>query len=293
MIQIGMIGLSEGNGHPYSFSAIFNGYDEVGMIESGWPNIHAYLRARDKSDFGIYEAKVTHVWTQDICESHKIANASKIANVVENYIDMIDQVDAVIIGRDDWYTHKELASPFLEAGKFVFIDKPLSLDMDELSYFKPFLDKAQLMTCSGIRYSPELDTLKRDLSEFGRIKLIKGTVVKNWEKYSIHMLEGIFSVIPFEPINIKKNSCLHESFTIETKEGFLVEINCLGDQAPLALRIEFYSETNYYRADCLDAFSAFKRTMQNFILMIQTSHQPILPAHTLNLLNIIAEGSRL
>ena len=288
-----MIGTSEGNGHPYSFSAIFNGYDEDGMIESGWPNIHAYLRARDRSDFGICGAKVTHVWTQDIHESHKIAKASKIANIVENYIDMMEHVDAVIIGRDDWRTHKELASPFLEAGKFVFIDKPLSLNMEELHYFKPFLEKAQLMTCSGIRYSPELDTLKRDFSEFGKIKLIKGTVVKSWEKYSIHMLEGIFSVIPFTPINIKKNNCMHESFTIETKEGFLVEINCLGNQAPLALRIEFYSETNYYRADCLDAFSAFKRTMQNFILMVQTSHQPILPTHTLNLLNIIAEGSRL
>lgn len=293
MIKIGMMGTSEGNGHPYSFSAIFNGYDEEGMLEAGWPNIHSYLKARDKSDFGICGANVTHIWTQDIHESQRIAKASKIANIVENFIDMIKEVDAVIIGRDDWHTHKELASPFLEAGKFVFIDKPLSLDVDELSYFKPFLEKAQLMTCSGIRYSPELDTIKRDFSDFGKIRLIKGTVVKSWEKYSIHMLEGIFSVIPFKPINIKKNSCMHESFTIETKEGFLVEINCLGNQAPLALRIEFYSETNYYRADCLDAFSAFKRTMQNFILMIQSSQQPILPTHTVNLLNIISEGSRL
>jgi len=288
-----MVGTSEGNGHPYSFSAIFNAYDEEGMQEAGWPNIHSYLKARDKSDFGICGASVTHIWTQNIHESQRIAKASKIANIVENFIDMINEVDAVIIGRDDWHTHKELASPFLEAEKFVFIDKPLSLDVDELHYFKPFLEKAQLMTCSGIRYSPELDTIKRDFSEFGKIKLIKGTVVKSWEKYSIHMLEGIFSVIPFEPINIKKNRCLHESFTIETKEGFLVEINCLGNQSPLALRIEFYSETNYYRADCLDAFSAFKRTMQNFILMIQSSQQPILPTHTVNLLNIISEGSRL
>jgi hypothetical protein len=293
MIQIGMIGFSEGNGHPYSFSAILNGYDEDGMIESGWTNIHAYLKARDISDFGICEAKITHIWTQNINDSQKIAKASKIANIVENYIDMIEQVDAVIIGRDDWRSHKEIASPFLAAGKYVFIDKPLSLDKDELDYFKPYLEQAKLMTCSGIRYSPELDTIKRDLNNFGKIKLIKGTVVKSWEKYSIHMLEGIFSVIPFEPIKITKNTCMHESFTIETKEGFLVEINCLGDQAPLALRIEFYSETDYYKADCLDAFSAFKRTMQNFILMIKSSQQPIAPIHTLNLLNIISEGSSL
>jgi len=29
MIKIGMIGLSEGNGHPYSFSAIINGYVNI------------------------------------------------------------------------------------------------------------------------------------------------------------------------------------------------------------------------------------------------------------------------
>ena len=44
---------------------------------------------------------------------------------------MIEHVDAVVIGRDDWKCHKSIASVFLEADKYVFIDKPLSLDMDE------------------------------------------------------------------------------------------------------------------------------------------------------------------
>lgn len=26
-IRLGMVGMTEGNGHPYSWSAIFNGYD--------------------------------------------------------------------------------------------------------------------------------------------------------------------------------------------------------------------------------------------------------------------------
>lgn len=293
MLKIGMIGTSEGNGHPYSFSAIFNGYSTEGMTESGWANIHSYLKARDKSDFGVCGAKVTHVWSQDIQESKKIAKASLVENVVANYEDMLDKVDAVIIGRDDWCSHIEIAQPFLEAGKFVFIDKPLSLNDRELEYFEPFLQDAKLMSCSGLRYAPELDNIKRDIVDFGRIKLIKGTVVKGWEKYAIHMLEGIFGVLPFEAKNIKKNSCNHESYTIETEEGCLVEINCLGDKAPLALRIEFYSETDYYRADCLDAFSAFKRTMQNFVSMMQIGKQPIEPSQTITLMNIISKGKNL
>ena len=31
-VRVGMIGLSEGNGHPFSFSAILNGYDDAALI---------------------------------------------------------------------------------------------------------------------------------------------------------------------------------------------------------------------------------------------------------------------
>ena len=32
MIKIGIIGYSEGNGHPYSYSSIFNGFDKISMF---------------------------------------------------------------------------------------------------------------------------------------------------------------------------------------------------------------------------------------------------------------------
>jgi len=93
MIKIGIIGISEGNGHPYSFSAIINGYDDKYMSLSGWDNIYNYLKERPISDFGIQDSKITHVWTQDIEESKKIAKASKIEHVVEKYDDMIEHVE--------------------------------------------------------------------------------------------------------------------------------------------------------------------------------------------------------
>ena len=64
-IRVGMIGISEGNGHPFSFSAIINGYSDEGLRESGWPVIYEYVRRRDPSEFGIAGLKVTHAWTQD------------------------------------------------------------------------------------------------------------------------------------------------------------------------------------------------------------------------------------
>ena len=43
MIKIGIIGLSDkGNGHPFSFSSIINGYSEKGYKKSNYQNILKY-----------------------------------------------------------------------------------------------------------------------------------------------------------------------------------------------------------------------------------------------------------
>ena len=51
--SIGIIGLSEGNGHPFSYSSIINGYSPEGLAASGWPGIYEYVRRRHASEFGL------------------------------------------------------------------------------------------------------------------------------------------------------------------------------------------------------------------------------------------------
>lgn len=289
MLKIGIIGTSEGNGHPYSFSAIINGYDDKNMSMSGWNNIYMYLKERDFSDFGISDAKVTHVWTQNLDESIKIAKASKINNVVDNYEDMIKDVDAVIIARDDYESHIKIAKSFLDAGKYVFIDKPLSLDINDLIYFKPFLESGQLASCSGIKYAPELDKIRRDINEFGKIKLIRATTVKSWEKYAIHMLDGIFSVVPFNVKSVQYNNSNHESFTLYNYDGSIIQIDALGSSEPI-LRIEFFSDIKYYRADTLDAFPSFKRLLSNFIFRVERGLVDNGSILTINLMKVLIAG---
>jgi Predicted dehydrogenases and related proteins len=155
--KVGVIGLSPGNGHPFSFSAIINGYDDAGLAASGWPVIYDYVRRRDPSEFGIAGLQVTHAWTQDEIVTRRLCRACRIPHAVSRREAMLGNVDAVIIARDDAETHLEMAQPFLEAGLPVFIDKPLSLDLDALRFFRPYLDQGQLMSCSGMRYARELD----------------------------------------------------------------------------------------------------------------------------------------
>ncbi|KKR96059.1 MAG: oxidoreductase domain-containing protein, partial [Candidatus Uhrbacteria bacterium GW2011_GWF2_41_16] len=43
MLKLGVIGMSEGNGHPYSWSAIVNGkYNEKEMANCGYAGIPVY-----------------------------------------------------------------------------------------------------------------------------------------------------------------------------------------------------------------------------------------------------------
>ena len=81
-IKLGMIGYNEENGHPYSFSAIINGYNEAAMKKSLYPQIFNYLDARKKSDFDIYDAEITHVWTPFDEVSKEISKCCLIKNIV-------------------------------------------------------------------------------------------------------------------------------------------------------------------------------------------------------------------
>ena len=64
-LKLGVIGLSPGNGHPYSWSAIFNGYNPAEMENCGFPVIPRYLELKQFPKDAIAEAAVTHVWAQD------------------------------------------------------------------------------------------------------------------------------------------------------------------------------------------------------------------------------------
>ena len=46
-IKIGILGFTEGNGHPYSWSAMFNGYDPAEMETCGFPVIPRYLEKQE------------------------------------------------------------------------------------------------------------------------------------------------------------------------------------------------------------------------------------------------------
>ena len=137
--KIAMLGMTEGNGHPYSWSAMFNGYNKEAMEDCGFPVIPRYLEKQPKETFGVRGAKVTHVWCDDPENAKKVSKASLIPNILEKPEDCIGQVDAVIIATDQGWDHVERAEKFIEAGIPVFIDTEAeSWNMDPVALEKAF-----------------------------------------------------------------------------------------------------------------------------------------------------------
>ena len=79
-IALAMLGMVDGNGHPYSWSAIFNGYDPEAMASCPFAGIPEYLDKQPKHTLGIPGAKVTHIWTDDPADAVAVAKASLIPN---------------------------------------------------------------------------------------------------------------------------------------------------------------------------------------------------------------------
>ncbi|MBN1437220.1 MAG: Gfo/Idh/MocA family oxidoreductase [Sedimentisphaerales bacterium] len=235
MLKIGIIGLSEGNGHPYSWSAIINGdYDTKLMEDCGYPVIPAYLGA-NRDTLGVDCAQVTHIWTQDAQLSAKVAKASLIDNVCDNMEDMIGQVDAVLLARDDPENHVAMAKPFLDANVPLFIDKPLAFSWEDLEYFTKQVAAGKfVMSSSALRYSAGVQSMRDQVAGLGKIELAVAVGKKDLRKYAIHYLEGMFALLG-DP---KPKTVRHmgpsgkNTIYIEFENGMLAMVHVFMDIAP-------------------------------------------------------------
>lgn len=288
-VRVGMMGMSEGNGHPFSFSAIINGYDDKGLAESGWPGIYDYVKRRDPSEFGIGSLQVTHAWTQDEEVTRSLCRACRIPHAVRTREEVLGNVDAVVIARDDHETHLEMARPFLEAGLPVFVDKPLSLDLRALAFFRPYLESGKLMSCSGMRYARELDEVRASMAEYGRLRLLRGAIVLSWEEYGIHLIDALFGVTSARPVSVIALDAPHSSMAIALDDGSLLQIDALGE-GPRTFRVDVWGEKHTSTCEIADNFSMFRRMLWHFAAMIHTG-RPVVPARdTLDAMRLLIAG---
>jgi hypothetical protein len=293
MKKLGIIGLSEGNGHPYSWSAIFNGYKPEYMKECQFPAISEYLSKQKYPDNFLNEyARVTHVWTQDAELSKYIAKCSKIDNVSNTIEEMLMNVDAILLARDDAENRLSFVDVVLESGKPIFIDKPFALNTkDALNMWHKQIYENQIFTCSSLRFADELVLTEDDKLNLGCIIGFEASIMKKWSTYAIHLIEPIIIQIP------KRGSLLRVVPIIKGEfQQTLVEWDYITGYikntgtTSCPLEINFIGKNGTVNKKFNDSFNCFKASLKYFIDLIDRNVTNINKEETLEIVKIIELG---
>ena len=167
------------------------------MENCGFPVIPRYLEKQNFPKDAISNAEVTHIWTQTLKLSEKIANTTNIKNIVNDPKEFIGSVDAILFARDDADKSRILTHPFINSGLPIYIDKPLALsvkDAKELLSMQKY--EGQIFSCSALLYDKSMKLNSTDRKKLGQIKSIHATISNDWDKYAVHIIDPLLKIIP-------------------------------------------------------------------------------------------------
>jgi hypothetical protein len=291
-IRLAMLGMIPGNGHPYSWSAIFNGYDEKEMASCPYPVIPQYLGKEPRETLRIPGAVVTHLWTDNPAEAAHVARASLIPNVAAKPEDVIGHVDAVLVATDDGSDHVRRCRPFVEAGLPIFVDKPLADNEMDLKQFSRWVEQgARILSSSCMRYAKEFMPMRLSTHEVGKVRFIFAGTSNSWERYGIHALEGVYPVLGPGFLSVRNTGASGRDIVHLTHtSGADVVIAAISDMGSAFGAMQVYGTTGRAQALSTDTFFAFKAQLEAYINYLRTGALPFPFSETQELMKAIIAG---
>ena len=296
-LRLAMLGSTPGNGHPYSWSAMFNGYDRERMTrDCPFAGIPVYLNKEPAETLRIPGARVTHVCCvgEGGFTAEHVAQCSLIPHVVKNPTDVIGHVDAVIIATDLGGEHVARARPFIEAGLPVFIDKPLADNEPDLKIFAEWVAAGKaIMSSSSMRYTKEFLPYRISTRELGALRFVNITTAKSWETYGIHALEAIYPILGPGFLTARNTG---------TKDRNIVHLThaCGADIVVVASSdmyggfgcLQLCGTAGKVQTASADTFYSFKTQLEAFVEYLRTGIRPFPFSETIELMKLVIAGRR-
>ncbi len=296
-IRLAILGSTPGNGHPYSWSAMFNGYDrEVMTKECPFAGIPVYLNKQPVETLTIPGAKVTHICCvgDGGFTAEHVAKCSLIPHVVAQPTDVIGHVDAVVIATDIGHEHVNRARPFIEAGLPVFIDKPLTDNAPDLKIFQDWVAAGKaIMSSSSMRYTKEFMPYRISTRELGDLRFASITTPKSWETYGIHALEGIYPLFGPGFISARNTGTIDRNIVhLKHRCGADIIVVASSDMYGSFGCLQLCGTAGKVQLTSGDTFFAFKTQLEAFIGYLRTGVLPFPFAETVELMQLVIAGIR-
>ena len=294
-IRLAMLGITPGNGHPYSWGAMFNGYNEKAMTEEcPYPGIPEYLNKQPKDTLQIPGAKVTHICCTGTgeFEAEHVAKCSLIPNVVDNPTDVIGKVDAVIISTDIGSEHVERARPFVEAGLPLFVDKPMVDNAQDLKTFNDWIaDGKPILSSSSMRYTKEFMPYRISTYNLGKLRYVSITTAKMWETYGIHALEGVYPIIGPGFISGRNTGAIDRNVVhFKHSRGIDLIVIANKDMYGGFGLLTLGGTQGSDQLSIKDSFFSFKSQLETFIQYLRTGKRPFPYSETEELMRMVIAG---
>ncbi|MBQ4036737.1 MAG: Gfo/Idh/MocA family oxidoreductase [Clostridia bacterium] len=294
-LRIGILGMTEGNGHPYSWSAMFNGYNKEEMETCGFPVIPRYLEKQPPETFGIPGAKITCICCTGYAEREEaehMARAALIPTVYDRPEEMIGNVDAVIVATDDGNEHVDRCRPFIEAGIPMFIDKPLVNKEEDLRTFMQWRKEgAQFITSSCMRYAKEYEIFYKNHYELGKLFYICSPMAKKYETYGIHALEAMYPLLGQGFVSVRNTGTFERTVAhIKHENGCNVNVIQGIGMGGAGMLVIGEHGSRYLTAG--DSYYCFKKQLDLFVHWLRTGEEPFPFAESVELMKMVIAGLR-
>jgi len=292
VIRLAMLGMVDGNGHPYSWSAIFNGYDPEEMKHCPYAGIPLYLDKEPKATLRIDGAVVTHIWTDDPVDAKRVSRASLIPHIAACPEDVIEHVDAVIIATDKGHEHVRRCRPFVEAGIPIFVDKPLVDNASDLGIFVQWVKQGKvILSSSSMRYSKEFAPYRLSTNNLGALRFVSITTPKSWERYGIHALEGIYPILGPGFVSVRNTGKADRNIVhLKHVSGTDIIAVASADMYGGFGLLQLVGTDGHAFVPFEDTFFSFKVQLQAFVDYLRTGERPFPFEETIELMKLVIAG---
>lgn len=216
------------------------------VVILGCENSHAggFLTLINKR--GLYpELEVIGVYSDDRASAEKL-NASYGVPVMDTYDELVGKVDAVIVTARHGDNHLKYASPYMESGVPMFIDKPITCSEEDAIEMARLAKKYGVKLCGGSICAEYEDTVKL------------ADMIKNGELTNIcagHV------VAPFDPVNAYGNFYFYTEHLVDMMTRVfgtkVLEISCSIESktASVIARYENFNVTGTYAVGVPDSYA--------------------------------------
>ncbi len=199
--------------------------------------------------------------------------------------DLVPLVDGVLCVTRDGNKHLEEATPFLEAGVPTFVDKPLAVSLEDAREIASIARRTgtPLMSCSSLRYAPEITSRAARLKEISPLRT--GTVTGMGETifYGVHAAEMMSAVFGSEieyVMNVGSEG--HDIACIQYHDGKTVSLQIVRD-AKVDFRVIAHGEGGREEMP-VSTQLYYPETLRRVVQFVKTGKSPIAIEDTLEII---------